>query len=154
MPEAKSAVFARQVRRMREHRGWSQTELAQRLASIGHPIGQSRVSTIEAPGPEPRTVSIDQAAAFATALGVPLELLLTDADVWVTPTVLADTVTLILTSLDGAAEDLVKDANAIRRRAATWLAENGIDAAERLYYLPDGTPLRPFLPLEITRKEA
>ena len=65
--ESPSAIFARKVRQMREEREWSQSELGQRVG-----LGQSRVAAIEATG----SVSIDQAQAFADALGVPVEVLL------------------------------------------------------------------------------
>ena len=64
-------IFARNVRRMREDRGWSQAELGRRLGP-GHALRQARVAAIEATG----SVTIDQADAFAAALGVPVEVLL------------------------------------------------------------------------------
>jgi transcriptional regulator with XRE-family HTH domain len=70
-PEARSVIFARNVRRLREDRGWSQAELGRRLGA-GHALRQARVATIEATG----SVTIDQADAFADALGVPVEVLL------------------------------------------------------------------------------
>jgi transcriptional regulator with XRE-family HTH domain len=69
--EPRSVIFARNVRRLREDRGWSQAELGRRLGS-GHTLRQARVATIEATG----SVTIDQADAFADALGVPIEVLL------------------------------------------------------------------------------
>jgi transcriptional regulator with XRE-family HTH domain len=69
--EARSAIFARNVRRLREDRGWSQAELGRRLGA-GHALRQARVAAIEATG----SVTIDQADAFADALGVPVEVLL------------------------------------------------------------------------------
>lgn len=65
--EPMSAVFARRVRQLREDRGWSQAKLGQRVG-----LGQSRTAAIEATG----AVTIDQAAAFAAAFGVPVEVLL------------------------------------------------------------------------------
>lgn len=70
-PEARSAIFARNVQRRRTERGWSQAELGRRLGP-GHALRQARVATIEATG----SVTIDQADAFADALGVPVEVLL------------------------------------------------------------------------------
>ena len=64
-------IFARNVRRLREERGWSQAELGRRLGA-GHALRQARVATIEATG----SVTIDQADAFADAFGVPVEVLL------------------------------------------------------------------------------
>jgi transcriptional regulator with XRE-family HTH domain len=67
--EARSAIFSRHVRRLRDEKNWSQAELGRRVG-----LGQSRVAAIEASG----SVTIDQADAFATAFGVPLETLLYD----------------------------------------------------------------------------
>src|SRR6266851_9642497 len=68
----RSAIFARHVKQLREERGWSQAELGRSLGAVGHPLGQSRVAAIEATG----SVTIDQAAAYAAVLGVPVEMLL------------------------------------------------------------------------------
>jgi transcriptional regulator with XRE-family HTH domain len=143
-PAARSAVFARRVREIREHRGWSQTELARRLAEAGQPIGQSRLSAIEAPGPEPRTVSVDQAAAFARVLDVPLELLLTESGLWMTREAAAQLLAVTLEMLDQAAIASVEAANSIRTQGARWIAENDVEN------------VRPqvFQPIEITRKES
>jgi transcriptional regulator with XRE-family HTH domain len=65
--EARSAIFARKVRQLREERDWSQAELGRRAG-----LGQSRVAAIESAG----SVTIDQAQAFADALQVPVEVLL------------------------------------------------------------------------------
>jgi transcriptional regulator with XRE-family HTH domain len=65
--ERRSAIFARKVRQLRNERGWSQAELGRRAG-----LGQSRTAAIEASG----SVTIDQAQAFADALGVPVEVLL------------------------------------------------------------------------------
>ena len=68
--EPRSAIFARKVRQLRDDRGWSQAELGRRVG-----LGQSRVAAIEATG----SVTIDQADAFASAFGVPVEVLLYEA---------------------------------------------------------------------------
>jgi transcriptional regulator with XRE-family HTH domain len=65
--ERMSVVFARKVRVMRTGRGWSQAEMGRRVG-----LGQSRMAVIEDTG----SVTIDQAQAFADALGVPVEVLL------------------------------------------------------------------------------
>src|SRR5436190_2091282 len=70
--ERRSAIFARKVRDLRTERGWSQAEMGRQLGKHGHRLGQSRVATIEDTG----SVTIDQAQAFADALGVPIEVLL------------------------------------------------------------------------------
>jgi transcriptional regulator with XRE-family HTH domain len=69
--EARSVIFARNVQRLRKERGWSQAELGRRLGG-SHALRQARVAAIEATG----SVTIDQADAFAGALGVPIEVLL------------------------------------------------------------------------------
>jgi transcriptional regulator with XRE-family HTH domain len=71
-PETPSAVFARNVRRLRQAHGWSQAELGRRLGEADQALGQSRVADIEQSG----SVSLDQAVAFAKAFKVPLETLL------------------------------------------------------------------------------
>jgi transcriptional regulator with XRE-family HTH domain len=65
--QTRAPIFARHVRKLREDRGLSQAELGRRVG-----LGQSRVAAIEAEG----SVNLDQAAAFAAALGVPLEMML------------------------------------------------------------------------------
>lgn len=67
-----SAVFRSRVKKLREERGLSQTELGLRLAEFGESLGQSRIAAIEATG----SVTIDQATAFASVLDVPIEVLL------------------------------------------------------------------------------
>lgn len=69
--EPRSLIFARNVRQLREERGWSQAELGRRLRA-DHKLAQSRIAAIEATG----SVTIDQADAFAVAFGVPIEVLL------------------------------------------------------------------------------
>jgi transcriptional regulator with XRE-family HTH domain len=68
----RSEIFAGHVQRLRKEREWSQAELGRRLGTAGHALGQSRVAAIEASG----SVTIDQAEAFATVFGVPIEALL------------------------------------------------------------------------------
>jgi len=70
-----SAIFARQVRQLREKRGWSQAELGKQLGKHGHKLGQARIAAIEATG----SVTIDQVQAFAGAFGVPVEVLVSAA---------------------------------------------------------------------------
>jgi transcriptional regulator with XRE-family HTH domain len=61
-------VFARQVRDTRERKKWTQSDLANRLESLGYPIDRSAIARIEM---GKRDVSLDEALAFAVALGVP-----------------------------------------------------------------------------------
>jgi transcriptional regulator with XRE-family HTH domain len=70
--EPRSAIFARKVRELRKDHRWSQAEMGRQLSKHGQRLGQSRVATIEDTG----SVTIDQAQAFADALGVPIEVLL------------------------------------------------------------------------------
>jgi transcriptional regulator with XRE-family HTH domain len=145
VPEPRSAVFARRVRQLREQRGWSQTDLAEQLAEAGQPVGQSRVSTIEASGSDPRTVSVDQAAAFARAFEVPLEHLLSD-DWPVTRSTILRELVYVLELADFAVARTVEHANTLREMAARLVAENGMDPGE---YLSEQ-----FLrPVEIRRRE-
>jgi transcriptional regulator with XRE-family HTH domain len=65
--EPRSLIFRRKVRELRTARKWSQASLGRQVG-----LGQSRVATIEDSG----SVTIDQAQAFADALGVPIEVLL------------------------------------------------------------------------------
>jgi transcriptional regulator with XRE-family HTH domain len=69
--ELRSAIFARNVRQLREERQWSQAELGRHLPA-GQRLAQSRVAAVESTG----SVTIDQAQAFADALQVPVEVLL------------------------------------------------------------------------------
>jgi transcriptional regulator with XRE-family HTH domain len=62
-----SDVLARRVREIRKRRGWSQEDLAQRLAELDHPLDRAQVARIEG---RRRKVSLDEAFAFAVALGV------------------------------------------------------------------------------------
>lgn len=119
---SRSAIFGQRVRRFREERGWSQGELTRQLAKVGQPLGQSRVSAIEAPGPEPRTVSIDQAQALADAFGVPLELLIFE-DWPITRTVIMRELADIIEHADREAAQAVERANAARELAIRFLHE-------------------------------
>jgi transcriptional regulator with XRE-family HTH domain len=87
-PPAKtpSEIFAVEVRTTRERKGWTQQQLADRLAALDCPIDRSIIAKIES---GKRGVSLDEAFAFAAALGVsPAALALprgTDTDVRVAP---------------------------------------------------------------------
>ncbi|MGZ4619459.1 MAG: helix-turn-helix transcriptional regulator [Frankiaceae bacterium] len=121
--ERRSVVFARQVRRLRELREWSQADLARRLNEIGRPLGQSRVSAIEANG---SGVTIDQAEAIARALDYPLAGLLSldeDRTVqgWVAQVELADERVRVT----------VEQANRARQVVRRVLAEEGLTLRER-----------------------
>lgn len=63
----------------RKKRGWSQAKLSHELAAISRPISQPAISGIEtsSPGKGRRSISTDEAIAFARVFDVPLgELLL------------------------------------------------------------------------------
>lgn len=67
-------ILVRQLREIRERRGWSQQRLADELRSFGLPLDRSAVAKIES---KTRNVSLDEAITLALALGVsPLALLL------------------------------------------------------------------------------
>jgi transcriptional regulator with XRE-family HTH domain len=60
-------TFARRVREVRERRGWTQQQLAERLRELGVPIDRTKVNRVETGA---RAVSVDDALAIAAALGV------------------------------------------------------------------------------------
>jgi transcriptional regulator with XRE-family HTH domain len=60
-------TFAKRVREVRERRGWTQQQLADRLRELGVPIDRTKVNRVETGA---RAVSIDDALAIAAALGV------------------------------------------------------------------------------------
>lgn len=69
-------IFARRLRQEREHRGFSQAELARRVASVlGTNVDPTAVTRIEQ---QARAVRLDEAVAMASALEVPLNLLLVE----------------------------------------------------------------------------
>jgi transcriptional regulator with XRE-family HTH domain len=85
-------VFAKRLQEIRQNRGWSQQQLAERMNELGFiNMDRSTILKIEqAARPEkrsrtgrgitPRKVSLEEAVGFAVALGVsPLELLLSPA---------------------------------------------------------------------------
>jgi len=72
-----SEVFAQQLRATRDRKGWSQQRLADRLRELGEPIDRSVIAKIEGGN---RPVSVDEAFAFAAALGVPAAALLVPRD--------------------------------------------------------------------------
>jgi transcriptional regulator with XRE-family HTH domain len=81
-----SEIFAVEVRTTRERKGWTQQQLADRLVELDCPIDRSTIAKIES---GKRGISLDEAFAFAAALGVsPAALALprgSDTDVRVAP---------------------------------------------------------------------
>jgi transcriptional regulator with XRE-family HTH domain len=70
--------FARQLATVRRRKGWSQQQLADATAELGHPVTQSAVAKIER---GTRGVGIDDVFHFAAALGVPpIALLVPSSD--------------------------------------------------------------------------
>jgi transcriptional regulator with XRE-family HTH domain len=73
-------AFARRLRTLREQRRLSQAALAERVTGLGVPMERAAVTRIEWAGdPErsrARNVSLEEAVAFAVALGVPFASLL------------------------------------------------------------------------------
>ncbi|GAB3616592.1 hypothetical protein GCM10027416_11490 [Okibacterium endophyticum] len=75
-----SKVFAHRLREERQRAGLSQAQLAQRMSeALGTGIDASAVSRIENPS-SGRIIKLDEAAAAAGALGVPLSALLSEQD--------------------------------------------------------------------------
>lgn len=73
-PERPSEVLAHELSAVRQRKGWTQQQLADRLKEIGAPLDRVMVAKIEK---GLRGVSVDEALALAVALGVsPLALLL------------------------------------------------------------------------------
>jgi len=69
------ALAGREFRRLREARGWSQEEVARRLAALGIDWHQTMVSRTEAAD---RPLRLNEAAALCGVFGIRLEALLTD----------------------------------------------------------------------------
>lgn len=62
-------AFATTVRELRKARGWSQDELARRLSANGFAMHQTTVAKLEG---GTRPTSVDEVAALAVLLGVPI----------------------------------------------------------------------------------
>lgn len=71
-PVGAEEMVARRVIWERRTRGWSNAELARRMAEAGCPINQSAIQKIEHGNPR-RTISLDEALAFAKVFGVSLD---------------------------------------------------------------------------------
>jgi len=66
--------FGTRMRRERERRGWTQAELASKLAAVGVNLHPSAIAKIELRDvTRPRTIRLDEAQAIAYILGLPLE---------------------------------------------------------------------------------
>lgn len=77
-------VFGRRMREERELRGWSQAEMAQRLAEYGVELHPSAIAKMEArAASSPRAIRLNEAVAVSRVLGVDLSYLL-EIDVAVT----------------------------------------------------------------------
>lgn len=124
--ETRSAIFARQVRRLREDHGWSQAELGRRTG-----LGQSRVAAIEAAG----SVTIDQAQDFADALGVPVEVLLY-TEPPVTRVVQIQRLLQIFNAIDQAREDAARLIDQISADLPGKLPPNVAVTADAVIDLP------------------
>lgn len=72
MAHRPSEVLAARLPVLRDTNGWSQQDLADRLAELGYPLGRVAVAKIEGGS---RGVSLDDAVAIAAAFDVPLPLL-------------------------------------------------------------------------------
>ena len=71
--ETQNSRFRKQLRAEREHRGWSQEQLAKLLSRKGFPFHASTIAKIEAGD---RSVGIAEAVAVAELFEVPLDSLL------------------------------------------------------------------------------
>ena len=71
-------LLAQRVKALREARGWSQTDLAQRVSEAGCSIHQTAISRIEKSSAKDgrRAIALDEAIAFAQAFDVPLDRLI------------------------------------------------------------------------------
>ncbi|MFD8556650.1 multiprotein-bridging factor 1 family protein [Streptosporangium canum] len=63
------AVVGQRVRELRQARGWSQEELAERLTSLGLQFHQTQIGKLEAGG---RPIRLNEASALAAAFDIPL----------------------------------------------------------------------------------
>jgi transcriptional regulator with XRE-family HTH domain len=62
-------AIARGIRNARRSRGWTQQDLADRLAEIGYPLDRSTLAKLEATK-KPRGISVNDALAISAALGI------------------------------------------------------------------------------------
>jgi transcriptional regulator with XRE-family HTH domain len=65
-------IVARRVAYERRRRDWSNAELAKRMTDAGCPLNQSAIQKIEKGMPR-RTISLDEALAFAEVFGLTLD---------------------------------------------------------------------------------
>jgi transcriptional regulator with XRE-family HTH domain len=72
-PITAGAAFATRTREVRERRGWTQDDLAERLCELGEPMDRYAIAKIEQ---GVRRVDVGEALAIAAALGVSLPQLL------------------------------------------------------------------------------
>jgi transcriptional regulator with XRE-family HTH domain len=89
-PRDPEEVLRERLKRYRDHRGWSQQELARRVTEAGVTMHQTTVAKIEGQGEQkPRKVTVGELLALAVALDVPPAVLLLpleeQVDVAVTP---------------------------------------------------------------------
>lgn len=77
MPPTFEQITARRVRYLRERLGWSQQDLADKLANFKMPIDRSALARLET---GKRGVSIDEMARLAFALNVAPVNLMTDTE--------------------------------------------------------------------------
>jgi transcriptional regulator with XRE-family HTH domain len=74
-----SRLFARNLRVVRESRGLSQRQVAERMTDAGHPMTKVAVTRLEADALA-RKLTLDEALAFAWVLDTPLAHLLSPPD--------------------------------------------------------------------------
>jgi transcriptional regulator with XRE-family HTH domain len=64
-------VLAYRLKEVRERRRWSQQQLSDRLAAIGHPLHRVTIAKIEQGGPRAAKASLTDVLALAAALNCP-----------------------------------------------------------------------------------
>jgi transcriptional regulator with XRE-family HTH domain len=117
-------IFGQRVRAERESRGWTQADLAQRLAGEGIHLHPSAIAKIEdRAARRPRMIRLDEARALATVFGISLDQMLSSKDD--ISTLLADTARLLTTT-------------SFHQEPATALIVRWRDIADRI---PDFKPL-------------
>jgi transcriptional regulator with XRE-family HTH domain len=102
--------FGRRVREERERRGWSQDELAKRLADKGIPVYASTIAKIESEK-KPRPARLGEAAVIADLFEVPVDVLIDRRDP-------QESLTFALVTLSGYIRDVERQAEQAQRVSA------------------------------------
>jgi transcriptional regulator with XRE-family HTH domain len=134
------------MRRERERRGWTQAELATKLAEVGVNLHPSAIAKIELRDvTRPRAIRLDEAQAIAYLLGLPLEeMARTSIDRF-------DDLMIYLGQTLIRMRDDATTVNELTREAETQLATMDAEAAQALaeeHFVVQLTALARALPLE------